>query len=146
MKKIFLVVLSAIVLFSFAPKANSQSFLLGMVTGALLFGDGEQAGGGTGSVVYTLPRASERVKDPLGVRTSSTSASFSGNYNENNGVTWRELFNKSIVNEKKKYSPNDLEILQIVRVINPGNLEYATFWFSYIEKEKVVPLDQLPKR
>ena len=135
------------------PTANAQiGFLLGTMTGAILFGgDDQQFGASSANVVYTLPRASERVTDPLGIKFASTPklsfrvpSSYNGrpSYNVDEtalGSTIYSLF-------RSVESRGNYEILQVIRVIDSQSPATAVFWFAYIEKEKVLSLEALKKK
>lgn len=135
-----LVVIS--LLFGSAVQARAQvSFLAGMVVGGVLFG-GDAQGGGSANVLYVLPRASERVRDPLAVRLVS---SYEDNFYK--GALAKkslfEIFAFSLNSWDSSKMASKYEILQIVRAIDGSNTERASIWFAYIEKEKVIPLNQL---
>ncbi len=102
------------------------------------------SGSSAGDVIYALPYVSERVTDPLGVRMicsekqSFNKTSEPATYDNLGGQTLRAIF------QGKVKDPDKYEILQVIRIIDPENTYRANLWFSYIEKEKVTPLDKLP--
>lgn len=139
MKKVknWMVILAvAVFIFNAAPARSQMSFVAGAIVGGLLFGDGDRAGTAA-SIIYILPEASKRVKNPLEIRMASVYGSFMTNYNKYIGqLTLRELFEKA-VQDPKKY-----EILQVVRVFDGSSPHAAAIWFAYIEKESLLPLKQ----
>ncbi|MDP3999704.1 MAG: hypothetical protein Q8P76_03905 [bacterium] len=136
--------MSALLIFGLttAQPAQGSTFLLGMVTGAVLFGGDETTVGNSSNIIYTLPRASERVKDPLAIRLQSKEFNFAQEYagNYGGGKTLRALFHE-IVRDAGKFT-----ILQVVRVFDESKQESATIWFAYTETSNVIPLEKLPPR
>jgi hypothetical protein len=158
MKRIMVVVMVLVLGFFAAPRANSQGFVMGLFTGALLFGDGSQAGSGGASVMYTMARASERVKDPLQMKQIAMSIGLyvadSFVSGADTGLSLKEEFENAIgfFNEdaKRRKKTNlkgtdSYEIIQVVRLFNERG-QIASLLFTFIEKGQVIPLDQLPKK
>ncbi len=102
-----------------------------MIVGSAMSSGSTVQGDAMANILYTAPRVSERVTDPLGMRTAYVRAGTD---------TLREQFSK-IRGDAIKF-----EILQVMRVMDQGNADRVYLWFVYIEKEKVIPLDQLPKQ
>ena len=69
---------------------QADNFLMGMVVGGIIFGEGGKTtanGAGDGNLLYVAPRIAERVTDPLGVRTIATHfIEFSSN---NGNLDWK---------------------------------------------------------
>jgi len=141
------------------PIANAQGgFILGLVTGGLLFGDGTQTGAGnSANVMYTMARASERVKEPLQIRQVAIGVELyvADSYRPGGDVvlTLEEEFGRAISiynGQAKDYkkpplkSAETYEILQAARLFNERG-QIGGILFTFIEKNKVIPLDQLPK-
>jgi len=130
------IIVAVVLAFSAVPVRAQTSFLLGTAFGALLFGDGDHTGTAA-TVIYTLPKASERVKNPLEIRMASIQGSFAHRYSNYFGQrTLRELFGESVKN------PEKYEIIQVVRVFTGESPQGAAIWFAYIEKESLLPLKQ----
>ena len=125
-------ILMTIFVFSAVP-AHSQNFALGLAMGAVLFDNGNKAGA-SAMVIYTLPDASQRVKNPLDIRMVSVYENFSVEY-DNTGakMSLAELFGKTVVGYQQ------YEVLQIVRVFRGDMPQKAAIWFCYIEKNKILP-------
>ncbi len=85
-------------------------------------------GSSTAVCVYTRKFLAGDMSDPLGVRTCIVAVADEWS----NGKTFRELFEKAVGADAKKY-----EILQIVRVFNFTDPKSGAFWYSYIEREKL---------
>ncbi|MBI2054781.1 MAG: hypothetical protein HYT39_01635 [Candidatus Sungbacteria bacterium] len=104
----------------------------------------QDVSGGGGAVLYIAPRISERITEPLAVRIASTPvAGFSSDTGWNykwKGMTIQQIFEKTVKN------PEQFVVLEVMRVVNPSNTNAATFWFAYLEKHKVVPLERLTPR
>jgi hypothetical protein len=84
------------------------------------------------NIVYIMPKLDQRVKNPMGVRCKSV------RYYASYGDSLWSIFS-STVSDASKYV-----ILKVVRVPFESNPDTAAFWFDYIEKEYVVPLDGPP--
>lgn len=143
MRKIFVNVLASFVLLTGASVAQAQCLLCGIVGFALGSSASSAAGnaGGGGAVLYIAPRIPERITDPLGVRlVASRQMGFSDQYWKNpmGGATIQNIFDKTVAGS------NQYVVLEVVRVIAPEQNEVAVFWFAYIEKGKVLPLEKLP--
>ncbi len=99
--------------------------------------------GNGGAILYIAPRISERINEPLAVHiASSLSSGFSDGKERNwyrkwQGSTIQEIFDRT-VDHSDRYV-----ILEVMRVIQPSEVEAAVFWFAYLEKNKVVPLEKL---
>jgi hypothetical protein len=139
-KRVIIALILAIFAFACrpAPAQAQVSFLLGMATGAILFGDGSEAGTSSSTVLYTMAKVSDRVKNPLKVRLACKMEDFhrynSGGAGDGNGMSYEQLFRKAVKDSEQ------FEILQIVRVIRPDSVSMAAIWFAYIEKLEVLPL------
>lgn len=123
-------------------------FVLGMVLGSSMSGGDEVIGSGNANILYVMPRAAERVKDPLKIRLRSTdilwfavdqSKSEFRNDRYTGGMHLRQIF--------ARVEPNteSFEVLQVMRVFHPQHVSGASVWFAYTEKENVIPLKNLPK-
>jgi len=151
MKKVLSIFITLLILIS-APVVHAQaSFILGVGAG-LLFGNSEAGIGSSPSVIYTMSRVSERVKQQLQVKQiiagiSINSYSKYKNYPGSDiGFSLRDNFDKALHaynTNKRKKDPSLLknyEILQVVRLFGPdGSLEKLLF--TFIEKDKVISLD-----
>lgn len=137
------------VLVFFSPLAitevKAQCLLCG-VAGYMIgsSGAGQSTGAGGGNTLYVAPRISERLGDPLAVHIAASdmwtfSSKLWGNEGAH-GATLRDLFANS-VEEYEKFT-----ILEVKRVISPGNIKKAVFWFAYIEKDQLKPLSELPEQ
>jgi hypothetical protein len=101
-------------------------------------------GGSNPNIVFTMPQAAERIWNPMAIRIGSTTTHFFKKTLSDDptlsskGVTLWDLF-KYIEDEPQKF-----EVIQVERVIvNPasGNdATKATLWFTYIEKQFVLPI------
>lgn len=123
-----------------AQPAQGGGFLLGLATGAILFGGDETTVGNGSNIIYTLPRVSERVKDPLLIRLVSQELSFDITGYGGAGKTLWELFKERVENADK------FTILQIVRVFDESQQTRAAIWFAYTETTNIIPLEKLPAR
>jgi len=142
-----LAVLSLITAVLFSPmiatKAEAQCLLCGVVGFALgSASNDEQAGALSGSnVIYVAPHIGERIADPLDVKViASEDYHFKGGNDEDDyqGASLRTIFANTVY-EHEKYT-----ILEIVRLVNPKLRSKATFWFAFIENEKMRPLSEFP--
>jgi hypothetical protein len=150
MRKFFVSGLVSLALFaSVSSTAQAQCLLCGTVGFALGSSTSAHASlqdvsaGSGGAVLYVAPRISERINDPLGVHIAvSDTRRFSMNRGDSSGpgkgMTIQQIFNIT-VKEADRYI-----VLEVMRVINPNYTNVAVFWFAYLEKEKVTPLDKLP--
>jgi hypothetical protein len=147
MKKIFLVVCIVVTLIS-PSVARSQGFLLGMATGAGLFGgDGDNhMGGGSSSVLYVAPEdVLKRIKNPLAIMQTVYRGGPSYDYIKR-GWTLYQLFQRSIKLLSKANRAEDYEVLQVIRVFDGTNPAEAVIWFCYIEKSQISALSPKQKR
>lgn len=127
-----------------APMRAEGGFLLGAVTGALLFGGDDVTVGSSSSILYTAPRVSERVKDPLKMKMVATdNSSFTkdcyGPCDVVNGKSIEDMF-YILVKDGSKY-----EILQVVRIFSNSSNSAASIWFTYIDKSFMIPLNEFIK-
>jgi len=134
------------------PSVSHADFTTGMIVGGIFgaaISGGSESSGINENMLYVAPRIGERIADPLSIRLICTNSSLFDAGWKRGGSTWnnrgdqagktiQQLFDSTVDN------PNQYVILQVVRVINQGNNTSAVFWFAYIEKEKVIPLDKLP--
>lgn len=126
------------------PAHAQAGFIWGVVAGAMLFGGDDGAAAGSGiNVVYTMPRASERVQNPMGIRFVT--------YRDcGASVAIWEMFRYALkVNHLYEGTPNPetmQEVLQVVRVFLPSNAGCANFWFAYVDKQSVIPLEKLGQK
>ncbi len=145
MHKFFVVGVISFALFVAIPLVAQADFLLGMAVGsAMSSGDDDQAtGNGGGDVLYTAPRIAERISNPLEIRIiASKSQCFSSkgdfSYGGNcGGMAIQEIFNHVIEGKESQYI-----ILQVKRVVGTNN-QWCVLWFTYIEKDKIIPLEKL---
>lgn len=117
-----------------APAHSQVGFLLGLGAGAMIAG-GDAHSGASSNILYTLPRASERVVSPLKMRHS-----VKGTYGHP-GQTLQQYFEATF---DKPASASTFEILQVSRAT--GNGEVVYLWFLYTEKDNVLALEKLPVR
>jgi hypothetical protein len=137
MKKFFLALCVMFALVGFVSNANAD-FATGLVIGNMLGGNmlggnDVSRGGSEANVLYVMPRVSERIKEPLQMRTvvsADTCVRTDGN-------TLSEDFVNSIDNSGK------YEVLQVLRVQNVDTTRCFRYWFTYIEKNYVIPVEQL---
>jgi hypothetical protein len=108
-----------------------------MVLGAGIAGNNDSVGNSGGmNLLYVMPRATERISDPLGMRQTSTECLY---YNgSNNGRTIREAF-AATIQDSEQY-----EMLQVVRTSAADSTGCLRYWITFIEKDKVIPLELLP--
>jgi len=134
MRKLFSTGLLLVSLVSIFPShAQAQaSFLFGLVIGMSISPDGRTINGGDQNLLYVLPRAAERIKDPLAMQTAASECDTYGRQ------TIREIFESRVYNPKKK------EILQVVRTACGGSTTSVVLWFVFTDKENVTPLEKLP--
>ncbi len=124
--------------------AQAQCLLCGIAGFALgSSSGGTSAGPSGGAVIYVAPRLAERLAEPLAVRFTSTPpirfSTSAGNWEPGKTtITLQEMFARTLLNAEK------FDILEVLRIVDGAHGNVATFWFVYIEKEKLKPLDQLP--
>ena len=145
-----MILILAVLLIGFAAsRAYAQaSFLFGLGAGMLLGsgGDGTTVAAAGATVIYGTPRVSERVKDPLGIKFASISVrpvsedlgNGSFRLSKDVGITLFAMF------ARVEKNPERYEVLQVVRIFDGQYPYIAAFWFSYVPKESVIPLEQLP--
>ncbi len=113
----------------------------GFFLGSALSGDGIYESNGT--IIYTAPRIAERLTDPLEVKFGSTYKDFRYQPDQSDdgaeGMTIRQLFVKAIERDESKF-----EILEVMRVVDAGDVANGAIWFAYIERSKIKPLQALP--
>ena len=133
MRKLFVSCITSIALLAAIPSMASaqSSLLLGMMIGSAM-SSGSIQGDISPNVLYVMPRAAERIKDPLAMRTAQSGPSY-------DKYPIRERFNAAIGRGADNY-----ELLQVVRVADQGNADRIYLWFTYIDKSLVTPLAQLP--
>lgn len=139
MKKIFCIVIAVFAFLTVSPSvARSQaSFLFGMAVGFGLSDGGGNSSSGGATILYTASKdIMERIKEPLAVRQSSFLWSPNSNWGEENGLTFYQVFQKSL---PKGWAASSYEILQIVRVFDGTSVQRAAIWFVYIEKSLLAP-------
>ncbi len=148
MKRLLAVLFVFISVIIAAPYARAQmGFITGLAVGSVLFGDEKQFSGSGVIVLYTAPRVAERIKDPLNVRMGNVGYRFGG---EGAHKSVSELFGDVLSNKNqdrnhvKKLDPTHYEVLQVLLMPDIQNKNYGTVWFFYIEKNQVIPLEQLP--
>jgi hypothetical protein len=135
MRKFFASGLTALALLATVPSvAYAQtSFIFGMIVGAALSSDGQSTSGdGTANVLYLMPRAAERIKDPLALRTGASDCAQFGK------LTIKQTF------EAKMHNAAKMEIVQVVRTSCGGSTSSVALWFVFTERENIVPPHQLP--
>ena len=118
------------------------SFILGLATGALLSSNGKKTEGSSPSVIYTSSSIS-RISNPYLIRQACyVGDNFRGHeqYKENSGMTWWGMFVSAIGDGGGQKEARQFEILQIMRIVGAAGSGKATFWFSYIEKDKLSPI------
>ncbi|MDP3958247.1 MAG: hypothetical protein Q8Q36_02155 [bacterium] len=151
MRKFFATSLVGLALLAGIPSvAQAQCLLCGIIGFAIgsstsgVNAHPQDVSGGGGAVLYIAPRISERITEPLAVRIASTPvAGFSS------GTEWKYKWKGTTIQqifEKTVEKPEQFVVLEVMRVVSPSDINAATFWFAYLEKDKVVPLERLTPR
>lgn len=110
--------------------AHSQtSFILGMAVGSAI--SSGSYGEASVNVLYQMPRAAERIKDPLELRLNYSGSRW-------DKYTIRERFESAVP------MAHDYDIVQVIRVFAQGNAGSTQLGFVYIRKDLVIPLTDLP--
>ena len=145
MRKLIGISALAVALFVGAPVAQAQCLLCGVIGYAIgSAGSSDSSNVGVpkdGMVLYVAPRISERVSNPLDVRIAASQRAGFSNYKYWKLSMWgssiQQIFNASVEN------PQDYSILEVMRVLIPDQNDAAIFWFAYIERDKLLPLEKL---
>lgn len=136
MRKLFVIGFTTLALFAGIPSiAHAQaSFIFGMIVGTALSSDGNSVGAGdsTANMLYLMPRAAERIKDPFALQTGASDCFQYGK------LTFKQMFDATVYDVAKK------EIVQILRVTCNGSTNRIVLWFVFTDRENIVPLDKLP--
>lgn len=125
-------VVLATLLFVAAPiaAANAQGFLVGVVTGGMLFG-GNQYGSSAATVLYSATDDTLKETDPLSVRMAAIPGCFQTHYKgDKTGRSIGELFAELMDGTPRM----ERTILQVVRVFHTSETQCATIWYVYTEK------------
>ncbi|MES2203550.1 MAG: hypothetical protein V4474_04485 [Patescibacteria group bacterium] len=122
-----------------APSAKAGGFILGMVVASMMSSGSHTLQADMPNVLYVMDRVAERVTDPLGMRTGTMSI------RDMNGITIRGAFKKMFEAAGRPQADENHEILQVLRVSHEGTGGIIYLWFTYIEKDKLVPIEKLPK-
>ena len=136
MRKLFQICLLGVAMIVGVPAiVQAQGFIVGIVVGMALSSDGKSPGGGDMSnVLYLMPRATERIRDPLELHTV---ASHCDSYGKQ---SLRQVFKGTVHREHA-----DKEILQVVRVPCNGNTSALVLWFVFTDKSNLRALAELPQ-
>lgn len=124
-----------VMVFGAVPAFSQAGFMAGLATGALLFGDGDHPGTAA-TVIYTLPKVSERVKNSLEIKMVAIYGYFAPTPMEKHlgELSLQQIFDQAVKKSDK------FVILQVARFIKGDYPVGAAIWFAYIEKENVLPL------
>jgi hypothetical protein len=136
-------IVSLVLLVAIPMTANASvgSLVAGMLLGSSMSSNDDESvqAEGNANVLYLMPRVIERVTDPLGMRLTSVrtlDASF------RSGHSVREIFHG--LSFPKGKTAENYEVLQVVRVMDRGDADNPCLWFTYIEKDKIISLNELP--
>jgi hypothetical protein len=124
----------------------AQACLLCGAVGYALGSNSSQGGGSAGAVLYIAPRIAERIVDPLAVHIVSSATRNYSNIGRHvagtdrwEGLTIQQIFERTVQRHEQYV------VLEVVRIVHPEENASATFWFTYIEKEKLLPLSLPPQ-
>lgn len=148
MKKLVLAFVMMVMVVAVAtPRAEAQ---LAWFIGGYLFGSmnsDDVNGSSQQDVVYQITRVSERVTDPLEVRTTSTGNYFSGGKLSKRNFSLKELFDLALLKSNIAVETADhYTILRIIRKFSFNKDTYASYWFEYISNEFIRDISELDQR
>lgn len=91
--------------------------------------------------LYEMPRAQERVKNPLEMRVVSTANTSFSHGSHLRAHSLLELFQTTL---GKDTPASRFEIIYVALAPDPSSKSYAAVWFFYITKDHVIPINELP--
>lgn len=133
-RKTVLVAVAAMAMLAGQARAQGE-FIAGTVVGGMLFGDNHY-GGADATIIYTAPPDKLKGVDPLSVHMVAFPGCFAYNGGgvsidyDATGASLGEMFHTMMQKQPKK----NRTILQVVRAFDPGNVQCAAIWFTYIDQ------------
>ncbi len=134
----FLATLLLTLTFQFPVQTANAQCLLCMAGGFMLgsAGSSDQYSNAGGNVLYQAPGIAERLDNPLEVRIAASETLYmlrGDRPAHKGGKSIQEIFEMTIP------GAHQYTLLQVERVIDPDDNMSATFWFAYIETQKIKP-------